>query len=46
MDWWLSLHYLPGRFLEKGYLKCQVIQTSMRRHKLMMQHRIKIKPLY
>jgi hypothetical protein len=36
MDWSISLHYLLGRFLEKGYLKCQVTQTCMRRNKLMM----------
>jgi hypothetical protein len=29
-DWSIRLHYLPGWFLEKGYLKRQVIQTSMR----------------
>jgi hypothetical protein len=46
MDWSISLHYLLGGFHEKGYLKHQVIQASMRRNKLMMHHRIKIKFLY
>jgi hypothetical protein len=36
MDWSISLHYLPGRFLEKGNLKCQVSQIGIRRNKLMM----------
>jgi hypothetical protein len=40
MEWLISLHYLPSRFLEEGYLKHQVIQTGMRRNKLMMLMRI------
>jgi hypothetical protein len=33
-------------FLKKGYLIRQVSQPSLRRKKLVMYHRIKIKPLY
>jgi hypothetical protein len=46
MDWSISLNYSLGWFLENGYLKRQAVQTSMRRNKLVMYHRIKIKPLY
>jgi hypothetical protein len=46
MDWSIRLNYSPGWFLEKGYLMRQVAQPSLKRNKLMLYHRIKIKPLY
>jgi hypothetical protein len=46
MDWSIRLNYLPSWFLEKGYLIRQVVQPRLRRNKLVLYHRIKIKPLY